>query len=147
MCKSAFVVTLPQKRLHRKQDRSRSRRTQASIVAEVRHVLNDQPEKISSCRKRKNRQYTKHHVWPVSKRPELAHVAWNIKKVHHVLHVLFHQIFGNLTPPDVLRHVHKKEVQRKRAFKVLFGGRSLHEIILYIAEKFFGKAYTVKGLS
>jgi hypothetical protein len=45
---------------------------------------------------------TKHHILPKSRIPDLAKVGENQVLVDADLHTLFHQLFGNRTPPEVI---------------------------------------------
>lgn len=46
-----------------------------------------------------------HHIYPSSRRPDLKSKRFNIIEIDMGKHRVYHQLFGNKTPPEILEYL------------------------------------------
>lgn len=79
---------------------------------------------------------TEHHMYPKSRFPHLRNNKQNIKLVKRFIHLAFHRLFSNLSPPEIVRYMKSQEFTatlnnpcRYADFKIVFGNADITQAI------------------
>lgn len=58
-------------------------------------------------RRKKKRHQNIHHIFPTSRVPELKNVKWNKVFVDAKMHNIYHQLFENRTPREIVQFLNE----------------------------------------